>query len=66
MAIGLKIGSASLNTTLGTAGAIRPMPRVMRPKPSAFAHAHELEADVLIRARRHVGPGAGSGPGLAL
>jgi hypothetical protein len=47
MAIGLEDGSASRNATLGTAGAIWPLPVVMRPEAeSAFARAHELEADV--------------------
>jgi hypothetical protein len=33
MAIGLEDGSASRNATLGTAGAIWPLPMVMRPRP---------------------------------
>jgi len=33
MAIGLEDGSASRNATLGTTGAIWPLPMVMRPRP---------------------------------
>ena len=57
MATGLEDGSASRNATLGTAGAIWPLPMVMRPRPRVPSHVLTNWFDLRLRSRTGRGCG---------